>query len=1095
MNVLPLLSAKYVREITRSFHPEALPDYESRCQHIAAWIRSIENGTVTRATESELQDDFLKTFFAHVLGYQTKVGQDKWELDYEFSTKQDATHADGYLGFFTPDEKDVRVVIELKDARSDLDAPQRRKQDRRTPVEQAFSYAHKSGSSCRWVIVSNMVEIRLYHAGDSTRFETFYIPDLLEEENLRRFLFLMDRRRLIRENGEAEIDLLYRERREHERELSNEFYDRFSSLRLQLFTHLVQHNPSVPELDLFGKAQKLLDRIVFVFFCEDTGMLPRKITQTVINSAAGSFSVGHDTLWQQLRGLFHSIDKGNPRHEINQFNGGLFADDPLLDSLMIQDDMLQKILGLEEFDFESDLDVNILGHIFEQSISDIEETKAKIAGNEFDEKKGKRKREGVFYTPPFITGYIVEKALGTWLDDRKRELGFDDLPELEEKDYASIKQQKNNLVRGNANVERHRAFWEAYREAVSNVTVLDPACGSGAFLIALFDRLYREGQAINQQLGMLSLGQTTTFDLDTHILRNNIYGVDLNPESVEITKLSLWLKTADKSAQLTALDDRIRVGNSIVHDPNQTHATPFQWEQAFPDVFANGGFDIVVGNPPYVRQELLGDVKDWLKDHYHVYAGTADLYVYFFERGITLLKPNGIFSIVVANKWMRGNYGKPLRGWLAEKRIEEIVDFGDLPVFHGITTYPCIVTVRNAPPSETFMAAEPEHLAFNDLETYVREMAFPVRSSGLDPEGWTLVSTEVQALLEKLRSAGTPLDDYVDGKIYRGVLTGLNEAFVINREQRDALIAEDPRSAEVINPFLAGRDIKRYMPPAAENWLILFPNGWTRATEHNPLEFTEEQAWNRIKQNYPAIANHLSQFEEKARKRYDQGQFWWELRACDYYQEFEKGKIIYAEIASKGQFTLDFESNFSDTTSYIIPLSSEYLLGILNSKLWTFMFGMISSEIRGGFLRWKRQYMQQLPIHTINQADSGETSIREEIVERVERVMALNREGEERRRKFLRLLGSEFALEKFSKKIEAWSELSWEEFEKEMKKAKVKMSLPQRGEWLDYFEKARAEMQSLAQQASRLDGEIDDRVCTLYGLTERERRIVQGSVV
>ena len=171
------------------------------------------------------------------------------------------------------------------------------------------------------------------------------------------------------------------------------------------------------------------------------------------------------------------------------------------------------------------------------------------------------------------------------------------------------------------------------------------------------------------------------------------------------------------------------------------------------------------------------------------------------------------------------------------------------------------------------------------------------------------------------------------GKIYYGIKTGLNEAFVIDGATRELLIAEDPKSAELIKPFLAGRDIKRYEQPRSDKYLILMPRGWTREKSGSAKDAL---GW--LKKSYPAIANHLLPFAQAAEKRCDKGEHWWELRACDYYPEFERQKLIYAEIAVKGQFTLDDNRSFSDTTTYIIGNDSKYLLGLLNSNLWSFLW-------------------------------------------------------------------------------------------------------------------------------------------------------------
>ncbi len=394
----------------------------------------------------------------------------------------------------------------------------------------------------------------------------------------------------------------------------------------------------------------------------------------------------------------------------------------------------------------------------------------------------------------------------------------------------------------------------------------------------------------------------------------------------------------------------------------------FHWELEYPEIFFEGGevkenpgWDAVVGNPPYVRQEILGELKGYFEQKFLVYHGVADLYVYFVERGMDLLRKDGFFSYILANKWMRANYGEPLRTWMKSRCIEEIVDFGDLPVFPEATTYPCILRLSGSHPESSFKAAEVKTLDFSSLGSYVNDSSYIVNQSGLDDSGWSLVGEAAQALLDKLRRSGTTLGEYVNGRIYYGIKTGLNEAFVIDEETRTKLIAEDPKSEELIKPFLAGRDIKRYEPPESGQYLILIPNGWTRIQSSDA-----DDSWTWFEEKYPAISAHLAHFSGAAQKRYDKGEYWWELRACAYYDEFEKPKIIYAEIATRGQFTFETQNSFSDTTTYIMDSDSKYLLGVLNSKLWTFLFSNTSSEIRGGFYRWKHQYMTPLIIRRIS---------------------------------------------------------------------------------------------------------------------------------
>ena len=959
-----LFPPKYLSHILENFSSRDVPGYSVRREAIARWIRSIENGTVRGSTETELQPEFLTTVFAEALGYTRKAGADLWTLDAEFKTQADTTHADGYLGFFSPTEKDVRVVVELKDARTNLDAKQKGRKDNRSPVEQGFAYAHKSGGSCRWVIISNFLEVRLYHAGDSTRYQSWSIEDLAESSKLLEFLAILDADRLLSQTGFSPTEEAWQDRRDAEEKVTGDFYREFSRLRIRIFEHLVEAHPEIPELDLFAASQKLLDRLVFIFFCEDTRLLPYKTVADVVEQADSSFAPEEGQIWRQLRGLFRSIDLGNERRKINAFNGGLFAVDPVLDeAVILSDAILRELLKLEGFDFESELDVNILGHIFEQSISDIEETKAKILGEVFDEKKGKRKKDGVYYTPPFITRYIVDRAIGAVLDDWQRELGFESLSELTTEDYASVRETKGRH-KGNAAVERYRTYLTAYRKRLTTIRVLDPACGSGAFLVAAFDRLLAEIETTNEQIAAISLGQTTTFDLQREILRNNLYGVDINPESVEITKLSLWLKTADRSSELTVLDDRIRVGNSIVDDPEAEGKNPFNWKEAFPEIFGPdgpGGFDVVVGNPPYVRQELLGDLKSWLERNYEVYAGTADLFVYFFERGMNLLRKGGVFSIIVANKWMRANYGKPLREWMASTRIEEIVDFGDLPVFQGITTYPCIVTLRRAEPAELFHAAEIPSLEFTDLAEHVAEH------------------------LEQFK--------------------------------------------------------ERLMPK---------PKGWSG-------------------RRWPGRKGGAYE--------------WYEIQdTVAYYEEFEKPKIIVPAIVRSASYSCDDEAHYSNDKTSILPTGSRYLLAVLNSSVVDTYLKHIASTKAGGYFEYKPMYLEQLPIHPIDDFSPRELQLRDEIEFRVDRMLELNTETEAIRTKFLKLLVGTWPMEKLSKKLQDWHELEWGDFLKELKKKKVKVSVSEQGEWLDYFEGEKGKLVELCIERARVDGEIDERVGELYGV-------------
>jgi len=398
---------------------------------------------------------------------------------------------------------------------------------------------------------------------------------------------------------------------------------------------------------------------------------------------------------------------------------------------------------------------------------------------------------------------------------------------------------------------------------------------------------------------------------------------------------------------------------------NKIFENAFEWRFEFPEVLdAEGrfvGFDVVVGNPPYIRQEEFSAFKPYLQSNFRTYAGTADLLVYFIELGMNLLRNDGHFHFIISNKFMRANFGKPLREWMQQYRIVEILDFGDLPVFEEATTYPCTLNLQKSPPTGEFLAANIPELETAGFTNYAHSLRFVSSQTSLSAEGWNLSDTKVQELLEKLKSKGIPLGEYVEGKIYYGIKTGLNEAFVIDEATKDRLIAEDAGSAEVIKPFLVGKDIRKYSALQPDKYLIFFPKGWTKFNLTN--EEDENKIFRMLGEKYPAVARFLEPFAEKGRKRYDQGDFWWELRACEYYDEFEKSKILWPGISSEvTAFALDQNGLYGNDNNQFIVSSERFLLGILNSKSTKFFLNHTCDFVRGGFARLKISYISNIPL-------------------------------------------------------------------------------------------------------------------------------------
>ena len=350
------------------------------------------------------------------------------------------------------------------------------------------------------------------------------------------------------------------------------------------------------------------------------------------------------------------------------------------------------------------------------------------------------------------------------------------------------------------------------------------------------------------------------------LLDNNLdlFGKPIqDPSMVAMEKKRLSLFIEQKEQEIEAIEN-----NAIYRDA-------FEWRFEFPEVLNDKGefvgFDIVIGNPPYIRQEEIKELKPYLQQQYETYSGTADLLVYFVELSMSVLKEKGHFTYIIANKFMRANFGSSLRQWLQHYQFEEIIDFGDLPVFEEATTYPCILSLYKSPPKTAFSGAVADTLNFDSLPAYLNDIRFESQQTQLGSEGWTLTDKRVQQLLEKIRSKGIPLGKYVNGKIYYGIKTGLNEAFVIDEATRERLITEDAKSKEVIKPFLSGRDIKRYTDLSTKKYLILFQKGWT----HKKMgKLPEDVAFTNLAEYYPIIAEYLSPFAEKAKARQDQGDYW-----------------------------------------------------------------------------------------------------------------------------------------------------------------------------------------------------------------------------
>ena len=1073
------------------------------------WQTRINNRDLETQSEVALQGVFMQSIMVDVLGYK-QYGEHSYSIAKEYPIARGAV--DLALGHFNADKHDdqLHAVLELKGAKTkNLDAIMSGRF--KTPVQQAWDYA-RDAKGCQWILVSNYVELRLYAIAETSLiYESFELAKLTDPTEYARFILCLHADNLLTGNTKE----LLEQSHQATKDITARFYADYKAVRETLITRLIEDNPEIKPLELIAPAQKLLDRILFVAFSEDKGLIPHHSIEQAYKHVC---VYDPRPIYQNFKGLFNAINKGSILLKVPAYNGGLFAPDKLFDKLNVADELCNGFLALAKYDFNSEISVTVLGHIFEQSIADLEDITAQIQRGDSLQKTvkatsvtGKRKQHGVVYTPDHITAFIVEHTLGEHLQQRLSAC-------LSE--FGTVKD--DGSISWNKGKQTELKFWDAWQATLKTIKIVDPACGSGAFLVAAFDVLHAEYQRINDKIADIT-GQAGIFDLNKEILNRNLSGVDVNPESIEITKLSLWLKTAERGKKLATIDQHLQVGNSLGFAAPVSEGG-FCWQNQFAKIMQSGGFDVVLGNPPYVRQELLGDVKPYLQQNYDVYHGVADLYAYFFELGLKMLKPNGMLGFISSATFFKTGSGEPLRRYLqTNATLKKVVDFGDLQVFEGVTTYPAILIFQNALPkddSEIQTLVLKSELPKKLSETFAAQHGVMAHAQ-LRADSWQLEDARLAQLRDKL-TLGYPTLKAVYGSPLYGIKTGFNEAFVIDRATKNKLIQQDPKSAELLKPFLEGKDLKKWHAAPRDLWLILMPKGWTQEkmgytkekdfsvhpstssgrtekseainikpfvlslSKHERLNL-EEEAWAFLQNRYPSIAKHLSSYETQARKRGDKGDFWWELRACAYYGEFEQPKIQYAHFSSHPLFHLNSASHYSNDKSYIISSADPFLIGLLNSNLlWNLIVGLCTF-VRGGYYELRAQYIETLPIPPATPEQKTHIGkLAEQCQTLAEQRYTLETNI---RRRF-----PDLGVVKLTQKLERWWLLDFKAVQDELKKSyKIDIPLKERGAWQAFLEEAKTEREQMAAQITLLEKELNTAVYALFNLSDEEISLIESA--
>lgn len=1055
------------KTLKRHINPTPVP-----ADHLAAldaWAEMIRSGRVYALKETALHGQFAAKIIEGVLGYHGPAGGAAYTLATEQTILRGSV--DLALGRFGGKTPEILAPFELKGADTrDLDAmmPGRNK----TPVQQAWEYA-MNARGVKWVLVSNMIELRLYGFGEgTTAYEAFQLDRLSDPGEYARFMLLLSAESLL--SGHT-LDLLKQSRAE-ERDITDSLYQDYKTLRLKLIRAVQAADPAIAHLDTIAIAQKILDRVLFIAFAEDTSLLPNNtLSQAFVTRDA----YNPRPVWENFQGLFNAIDKGSEALKIPRYNGGLFRPDDTINALALPDDVCEGFKTLGDYDFASEVSVTVLGHIFEQSIADVERLQAQARGEETEEERasgttGRRKRDGIVYTPDYIARFIVAETLGAHLEEafinilRAHAKAGADLS-----NYAAISWRRKS-----AELEA----WQAYRNRLKTLRIVDPACGSGVFLIMAFDFLKAELSRVNDKIAELQGKDQHIQDLldpDSEILTNNLFGVDVNVESIEIAKLSLWIKTARRGKVLDSLSGNLRVGDSLIEDSNFAYLKhAFTWETAFPSVFAEGGFDVVLGNPPYVRMERIKAIKPYLEKRYKVVSDRADLYCYFFERGLRLLKPSGRLGFISSNTFFKTGSGRPLRKYLlSEATLAGVVDFGDLQVFEGVTTYPAILTMKRgaAPKGHELRFWKVDTLPETNFQATWQKAAGPYPQAALGSGSWELENPMLRALRDKIRTGRKTLKDVYGAPLY-GIKTGLNAAFVIDNATKERLCAQDPKSINLLKPFLEGKDLKRWRAEPRGLWLIYIPK--------NRIDIDD----------YPAIRDWLLPFKAALETRATK-QEWFELQQAQeaYAPHFAAPKISYPHFNDTRNFLFEPLGAFSNDKSYLIPSNDMTLLGLLNSRVLWFILSSMSPPVRGGFHELRVQYVEKLPIPAWNDSARAELASASEHARKAAQERLTLQTALTRRIPDLCPPGRD---PKLTTRFQEWWTLpNFAAFRAEVKKGfKTDIPLAERSAWEDWITRDRAEIARLSAEIAQAEAQIDSIVYSLFDLTPDEIALLESVV-
>jgi len=838
-----------------------------------------------------------------------------------------------------------KLFLEAKSLKADL--------DKQEFAEQAINYAWHKGST--WAILTDFEVIKVFNAEWKTENplqNIFFSISCFEFIEKLDQLLLLSKESL--ENGLINKEAEKWGKKAKKIPIDRQLLSDLTRFREELTKNIVKNNRerNLDQEELDEAVQRLIDRLIFVRTLEDKQLEP-PLLQPIARENRNK------KLYRKLAEVFRGLD--------DVYNSKLFLPH-LCEGLVIDDSVLENVItGLFKtsdnavhYDFSA-IDADVLGNIYEQYLGHLLKKTDKRAS--LTEMESHRKEQGIYYTPTYIVDYIVKNTIGEIAKDKKADL--------------------------------------------KNIKVLDPACGSGSFLIKAFDYLVTLDKKKNGEISQTKLdlsGASASYGRKTEILKESIFGVDLDPKAVEIAQLNLLLKTAEKKHRLPALQNNIKCGNSLIDDTQIAGKRAFKWEDEFKEIMNGGGFDVVIGNPPYIRIQNLDEKDaDFFNEKYvSGKIGNYDIYVLFVERALSLLKEGGYLGLILPNKFFTSKYGEPLRKLISDGNyIYKIVHFGDQQVFDGATTYTCLLFLRKQ------KNAKFDFIKVNNLEEWRLNKngceEGRIDSKSVNSSEWNFIGGKKQSILDKLTLGKIKLKDITE-TIYQGIITGADKIFILNKENARFFSPQTNKiynlENDLLHPLLKGsKHIRRYRINKSNKY-VLFPY---RIINGKAEPISEEE----LRKKFPNMHNYLLENKDILEKRDSgkmKGKFWYLFSRNQNLARFGQEKIMTPSIAKISSFTYDKKSDYFFVGSggggggaYGILLKNNKLylplLAILNSKLVTFFISQTSSKFSGGYFAFNRQYIENIPINIPDNKMSLLSSLADKQITNFER---LNKIGDKK---------------------------------------------------------------------------------------------------